>query len=119
MLGTKLCYDTAYHPQSDGQSERLNRWLEQYLRCMAGHKQSQWAKWLPSAKFWYNTSYHSAIKMSPFQALYGYSTPQFPRYHSQTSNVAAVDEWLKQHEDILKLLREFAYSSTQDETKCR
>lgn len=67
---------TSYHPQSDGQTERVNQCLESYLRCMTFQEPKHWFQWLPLAKYWYNTSFHTAIQMSPFQALYGYSPPQ-------------------------------------------
>lgn len=70
-----LRFTTAYHPESDGQTERVNQCLEQYLRCMTFKEPKKWCDWLPAAEWWYNTSYHTAIKMSPFQALYEYSPP--------------------------------------------
>jgi hypothetical protein len=72
---TQLNYSTAYHPESDGQTERVNQCLEQYLRCMAFQQPKKWCDWLAAAEWWYNCSYHSAIQMSPFQALYVYSPP--------------------------------------------
>jgi hypothetical protein len=69
-VGTQLHYSTAYHPQTDGQSERVNQCLEQYLRCVVQDNPKHWRRWLAMAEFWYNTSYHSAIDSTPFKALY-------------------------------------------------
>jgi hypothetical protein len=71
-LGTKLQYTTAYHPQTDGQSERVNQCLEMFLRCTAQDKPKQWCGLLPLAEFWYNSTFHTALGCSPFKALYGH-----------------------------------------------
>lgn len=71
-LGTKLNYTTAYHPQTDGQSERVNQCLEMFLRCMVQDAPKQWRRWLPLAEFWYNATVHMSIGCSPFKALYGH-----------------------------------------------
>ncbi|KAJ4745297.1 polyprotein [Rhynchospora pubera] len=72
-LGIKLNLSTAYHPQSDGQTERVNQCIEGYLRGMLFNQAKKWVRWLPLAEYWYNTNYHTAIKTTPFQALYGYA----------------------------------------------
>ncbi|KAJ4750063.1 polyprotein [Rhynchospora pubera] len=103
-IGVKLNFSIAYHPQSDGQTERVNQCLENYLRCMVYNKQKQWHKWLSLAEWWYNTTYHSAIKCIPFQALYGYSPPQLPMGTPPKSQVEAVNEVLKErHQTLLEL----------------
>jgi transposase InsO family protein len=63
---------TAFHPQTDGQTERQNQTLERYLRCYTDEKQSNWAGLLPLAEFAYNNTAHSTTGVSPFYACYGY-----------------------------------------------
>ena len=62
---------TAYHPQTDGQSERSNQWLEQYLRIFGDYAQNDWADWLPLAQFVHNTWMNETTKQSPFNLLIG------------------------------------------------
>lgn len=72
QLGPKLRLSTAYHPQSDGQTERTNQTLEQYLRCYVNHPQNDWVKLLPLAQFAYNSAPSESTRTSPFYANYGY-----------------------------------------------
>jgi transposase InsO family protein len=71
LQGTQLKMSTAYHPQIDGQIEVVNKFLETYLRCFASKKPHQWAQWIPLTEWWYNTSYHGATKMTPYEVVYG------------------------------------------------
>ncbi|CAH9120068.1 unnamed protein product [Cuscuta epithymum] len=75
LMGTHLSYTSAYHPQTDGQTERLNQCLEAYLRAMTHQNPRQWVQWLSLAEYWYNTNYHSSTKTTPFEALYGHTHP--------------------------------------------
>ncbi|XP_038895840.1 uncharacterized protein LOC120084007 [Benincasa hispida] len=72
-LGTQLDFSTAFHPQSDGQTERLNQILEDMLRAYAIEFSGSWDAHLHLMKFAYHNSYQSTIGMSPFEALYGKS----------------------------------------------
>lgn len=74
-LGVRLHLSTAYHPQTDGQMEIVNQCLENYLRCMCFNSPMRWHHWLSLAEWWYNTSYHTSLNITPFQALYGFSPP--------------------------------------------
>jgi hypothetical protein len=71
QMGTKLCLSTAYHPQTDGQSERTIQTLEDMLRACTLEIAGSWDDHLPLVEFAYNNSYHSSIKMAPYEALYG------------------------------------------------
>ncbi|GKA99592.1 putative reverse transcriptase domain-containing protein [Tanacetum coccineum] len=70
-LGTNLGMSTAYHPQTDGQSERTIETLEDMLRECVIDFGSSWDRHLPLVEFSYNNSYHASIKAAPFEALYG------------------------------------------------
>jgi len=67
---------TAFHLQTDGQTERQNQTLEQYLHCYINYRQDDWVDWLPQAEFTYNNTVHASTGVSPFFALYGYN-PDF------------------------------------------
>ena len=70
-LGTKLIRSSACHPQTDGQTKRVNQILEDMLRACVIHFDKKWDKCLPLAEFSYNNSYQASLKMAPFEALYG------------------------------------------------
>jgi hypothetical protein len=71
-LGTHLIRSLAYHPQTDGQTEQVNQIIEDMLRACVLTDGPKWDKHLPLAEFSYNNSYQESIKMSPFEALYGW-----------------------------------------------
>jgi len=70
-LGTQLRFSTAYHPQTDGQSERTIQTLEDMLRACVLELHGNWDQYLPLVEFACNNSFHSSIGMAPFEALYG------------------------------------------------
>jgi hypothetical protein len=72
LLGIQQNISTAYHPQTDGQSERSNQWLEQYLRFWVNECQDDWAQYLPLAEFAHNNWPNKSTRESPFQVLMGY-----------------------------------------------
>ena len=71
VMGTTLAMSTAYHPQTDGQTERVNRVMEEALRSFVGANQLDWDRCLPSLQFAYNTSVHSSTGQTPFYLNYG------------------------------------------------
>lgn len=87
---TKIKLSTAYHPQTDGQTERVNQILEQYLRSFISYNQDNWTTLLPFAEFSYNSSLHSSTNLSPFEVNYGFNPTFDPRLlpsnHSPPAN---------------------------------
>ena len=77
LVGTELTPSTSYHPQTDGQTEIVNKWLEGYLRNYVSGQQRAWLKWLHLGEYCYNNTHHMSIGKSPFYALYGYHALSF------------------------------------------
>lgn len=103
---TNLLMSSAYHPQTDGQTERVNQCLEGYLRCFVHSCPTKWKDWLSLAEFWYNTSYHSSLDKTPFEVLYG----QKPRHLGidvvDSCSVPDLQEWLSQRKLMIQLLQQ-------------
>src|SRR5258707_1201599 len=90
LLGVKLTPSTSYHPQTDGQTERMNQEIEAYLRVFVSHQQDDWADWLLLAEFAYNNKVHTATCQTPFEL----DTRQHPCLGVEpmrTSTIEAVD----------------------------
>nr|AAN59765.1 Putative retroelement [Oryza sativa Japonica Group]ABF94451.1 retrotransposon protein, putative, unclassified [Oryza sativa Japonica Group] len=104
--GTQLRMSSSYHPQTDGQTERVNQCLETFLRCFVHTCPSQWSKWLALAEYWYNTSFHSALGTTPFEVLYGHK----PRYFGLSVNALCesleLSDWLQEREQMQSLIRD-------------
>jgi len=115
QAGTSLKMSSAYHPQTDGQTEAANTCLETYLHCLTGSKQKQWPVWLSWAEFWYNTNYHGSIIMTPFKALYGREPPPLLR-GGMESMVEDVKLMLHDRNQMLEELQ-FQLNRTQNRMK--
>ena len=89
-LKTSRSLSTAYHPQSDGQTERTNQILDQYLRCFTDYNQENWIELLPMAEFSYNNSLHSATGFTPFFLNYGYHPRADTLAQEQPINTAEI-----------------------------
>ncbi|KAK8934132.1 hypothetical protein KSP39_PZI014431 [Platanthera zijinensis] len=105
LQGTRLRMSTAYHPQTDGQSEVLNRCLETYLRCFIGERPNTWAKWLCWAEYSYNTAYHHAAATTPFETVYGRPPPSIIRHLPGECPVATLADHLHDRDVILDSLK--------------
>eukprot|EP00253_Pinus_taeda_P008020 PITA_08020 len=106
IQGTQLQLSTSYHPQTDGQTEAVNKCLESYLRCFTLEKQHLWVQWLPLAEWWYNTNYHATTKLNLYEAVYGQLPPSPTSYLTGCSKVQAVDQLLQHRATMLAHLRE-------------
>nr|KYP36855.1 Retrotransposable element Tf2 [Cajanus cajan] len=105
LNGTTLKMSSAYHPQSDGQSEILNKCLELYLRCFTFDAPREWSRMLTWAEYWYNTSYHTSTGMTPFLAVYGRYPPKILEYVPLETDPVTVKEQLLSRDDILQKLK--------------
>ena len=103
--GTQLRMSTAYHPQSDGQTEVLNRIIEQYLRSFVHRQPSTWGKYLPWAEWSHNTSWNSATGTTPYELTFGKKPFNFPEYIAGSSAVDAVDTLLQDRDETFQLVR--------------
>ena len=99
ILGIKAYFSTAYHPQTDGQTERVNQEIEEYLQFYISHRQNNWVKYLPMGEFAYNNSVSETTGYSPFYLQYGLH-PQFSIETPRTEIVPAAEELAKHMKDI-------------------
>jgi hypothetical protein len=97
---------SSYHPQSDGQTERVNQTMETFLRCFVNACPSKWLNWLPLAEFWYNSCDHSAIGRSPFEALYGYTPRHFGISSTDAVPSSDLSSWLREREVMNSLIKQ-------------
>src|SRR5258708_3206498 len=95
LLGVKLTPSTSYHPQTDGQMERMNQEIEAYLRVFVSHQQDNWANWLPLAEFAYNNKVHVATCRTLFELNVG-QHPRLGVEPMRTSTVEAADTFARQ-----------------------
>ncbi|KAG8471955.1 hypothetical protein CXB51_036468 [Gossypium anomalum] len=105
-LGTQLYFSTAFHPQTDGQSERVIQVLEDMLQCCILEFEGNWERYLPLIEFAYNNSYQSSIKMALYEALYGRKC-RTPLYWTELSErkIHGVD-LIREIEEKVKVIRD-------------
>ena len=114
-LGVKRKLSTAFHPQTNGGTERMNQVIEAYLRCYVNYKQDNWVSLLPLAQFAYNSSITDTTKVSPFYANFGYELSAYNEPHStnidnQLARTQA-DEIKELHKELAEELRFVAEKS--------
>jgi hypothetical protein len=97
---------STYHAQTDGQSEHINQCLKSYLRCAISSTPKCRIKWLPLAEIWYNSTFHTSLKCSPFKALYGVD-PSFGAVPSlDAADNPDVQTTLLEGQQFLELLKQ-------------
>ena len=105
LSGTQLCMSSAYHPQSDGQNEVLNRVVEQYLRAFVHQRPRTWGKLLPWVEWSHNTSWNVGTSTTPCEITFGHKSFNFPKYIIGTSNIDVVDDLLVNREETFHFIR--------------
>ena len=107
-LGTKLSYSSAFHPQTDGQTERVNRSMEQVLRTFCLDRPQAWAEQLCMVEFVLNAAPHVSTGFSPFKLMYGYEpvVPATLHVSEATAQVPAAEDYLQQMAHDLRVAQE-------------
>lgn len=105
LSGTELNFTTAYHLQSDGQTEVRNRGLEQYLRAFTLERPAKWTNFLPWAELALNCFYNAGLGMSPFKALYGRDLPSLVFAPPSAATPPSAAELITQRSELLVELR--------------
>jgi hypothetical protein len=100
--GSTLLLSSAFHPQTDGQTEAVNKAVGMYLRCLTGDRPRQWLRWLPWAEYIYNTAFHTALKETPFKLVYGRDPPSMRSYDPSEVRVVAVSQTLAERAEFLQ-----------------
>lgn len=116
LIGTVLKMSSAYHPQTDGQTEVVNRCLEAYLRCFISDQPKSWAHWIPWAELWYNTSFHISTGFTPFEVVYGRKPPVLVHFLEGETRVEAVAQELRDRDEALRQLK-FNLQKAQEQMK--
>ena len=99
--GTTLAMSSSYHPQSDGQTKILNKTLEMYLRCFVFDNPKLWYPMLAWAQYWYNSSYHHSLGMSPFKVVFGREPPRIVPYQVHPKDLVSLHETLINRDNLL------------------
>ena len=106
LTDTKLLMSSSYHPQTDGQTKRLNQCLENFLRCLVNACPRKWLDWLPQAEYWYNTAFHTTLGKTPFEVLYGQSPRHLGISDLSSCQAPDLEDWLQERNMLNKLIHQ-------------
>ena len=109
VIGTRLAFSTANHPQTDGATERVNRQIGDVLRAFVNHRQDNWDMLLPLCEFAINSSHHSSVASTPFFLNYGFDPKSPPDMLSRDGGRSGT--WLQEQKDVLKIARDALVSA--------
>ncbi|KAI2668506.1 Transposon Tf2-11 polyprotein [Labeo rohita] len=100
QLDINISLTSGYHPEANGQVERLNQEIGRYLRSYCSREQDKWSDFLPWAEYAQNSLTHSSTGLTPFQCVLGFQPPMFP-WSGEPSTVPSVDEWIRRSERVI------------------
>ncbi|XP_077234173.1 uncharacterized protein LOC143876337 [Tasmannia lanceolata] len=111
LQSTELRMSSAYNLQTDGQTEVVNRCLEQYLRAFTSGYPTKWYNFLGWAEYHNNTAFHSSLGRSPFEAVFGRLPPNIPAYCRGSTKLEALDQDLGTRTELLHNLKQCLLSA--------
>ena len=104
-LGVSVSLTSGFHPESNGQVERVNQEVGRFLRSYCRDRPGEWAKYAPWAELTQNSLRHSSTNLSPFEWVVGYQPVLAPWHQSQTE-APAVEEWVQRSKDTWKAVQD-------------
>lgn len=115
---------SAYHPQRNGQTEVLNKIVEQYLQAFVHQRPNMWGKLLPWVEWSHNTSWNAGIGTVPYEVTFGWKPFNFPEYITGSSNIKVVESFLTDRDETFQAIRKKILKAQdgmkrQADSKCR
>ena len=117
LLRIELAHSTAYHPQTNGQTERVNQEMEQFLWLFVNEQQDDWDELLPIGEFAYNNHIHSSIQQTPFMADTGRNPRMGFELHQPRSHVESANEFVERMEKGLEEAKAALNKAKEDYTQ--